>query len=87
MAAADHDIPDKGDLEFSPGVAYSARVNNVWQGGKDNISQVLLDGPHSARTNSIQARHSDYSKSVTFAVPALSGTYMGVMSGFSGGCS
>jgi hypothetical protein len=35
MAAPDHDIPDKGDLDFSPDVAYSARVNNVWQGGRD----------------------------------------------------
>src|ERR1700689_2755717 len=38
MAAPDHEIPDKGDLNFSPGVAYSARVNNVWQGGKDNFA-------------------------------------------------
>jgi SAM-dependent methyltransferase len=38
MAAPDHDIPDKGDLNFSPGIAYSARVNNVWQGGKDNFA-------------------------------------------------
>jgi hypothetical protein len=25
-------------LNFSPGVAYSARVNNVWQGCKDNFA-------------------------------------------------
>src|ERR1700680_4353268 len=38
MAAPDHDIPNKGDLSFSPGLAYSARVNNVWQGGNDNFA-------------------------------------------------
>ena len=38
MTSPDHDIPDKGDLGFSPHVAYSARVNNVWQGGKDNFA-------------------------------------------------
>ena len=38
MAGPDHEIPDKGDPSFSPGVACSARVNNVWQGGKDNFA-------------------------------------------------
>jgi len=55
------EIPDKGDLDFSPGVAYSARVNNVWQGGKDNSDPRCPD--------------------------LVSGTYMGVISEFSGGRS
>jgi S-adenosyl methyltransferase len=69
--------------EIDTTVPSVARVYDAILGGKDNISQVLLDVPHSVRTEMIQARHGDYSKTANLAVRALSDTYMGVMSEFS----
>ena len=54
MAAPDHEIPDKGDLNFRPGVAYSARVNNVWQawlsGGLAFPAEAAGGWPYSRQT-------------------------------------
>jgi len=76
-------VPDEHP-GFDTRVAHVARVYNYWLGGKDNISQVLLNAPHSARTETIQARHAIYSKTMLSSVRSVSGTYMGVMSGFLG---
>jgi hypothetical protein len=77
MAAPDHEIPDKGDLNFSSVAAYSARVNNVWQGCKDNISQAASRCPDGGRTVTIQARHKHFSNIGAIAVRVLSCTRMG----------
>ena len=80
---------DNGDIppEIDTSKAHSARMYDYFLGGKDNISQVLLDVPYSVRTAIIQARHAGYSKIATLAVRSLSGTYMSVMSEFSEGRS
>src|SRR6202046_1311221 len=65
----------------------TARMYDYWLGGKDNISQELLDCPHSVRTDAIQACHAHYSKTAVLSVRDVSGTYMGVMSEFLGGRS
>jgi hypothetical protein len=57
--------------------AHSARVYNYWLGGKDNISQVVSEVPHSDLTLAIQARHAHYSKIASRIVRELSGTYIG----------
>jgi S-adenosyl methyltransferase len=64
-----------------------ARMWNYWVGGKDNISQELLNAPHSARAETIQARHAHYSKTALLPIRDVSGTYMGVMSDFLDGRS
>ena len=91
-------MPDKffrsvlpGELRELPkidtSVAHIARVYDYWLGGKDNISQVLSYAPHSTRTDVIQARQVNYSKTKLTAVRDVFGTYMGVMSKFLGDCS
>jgi hypothetical protein len=64
-----------------------ARMYDYWLGGKDNISQMLLNAPHSARTDAIQALHAYYSKTVLLSVRDVFGVYMGVMSEFLDGRS
>ena len=64
-----------------------ARIYDFILGGKDNISQVLSDVPHSTRTGIIQARQTHYSKIGLSPVRDMSGTYMGVMSDFLDGHS
>jgi hypothetical protein len=39
-------VPDEHP-GFDTSVAHVARVYDYWLGGKDNISQELLDAPHS----------------------------------------
>jgi hypothetical protein len=68
-------------------VAHPARIYDYWLGGKDNISQVVPDCPHSDRTPVIQARHAVFSNTDVMAVRGLSCTSMGVMSDFSDGRS
>jgi S-adenosyl methyltransferase len=78
--------PDpEADLEaLNIHVPHPARVYDYWLGGKDNISQELLDVPYSTQTETIQPCHVSYSKTALSSVRGVFGTYMGVMSGFLG---
>ena len=55
-----------------------ARIYDYLLGGKDNISQVVWEVPHSDPTMDIQARQARFSKTTSLAVRGLSGAYMGI---------
>ncbi|HVT66394.1 MAG TPA: SAM-dependent methyltransferase [Trebonia sp.] len=76
-----------GSLPFDISKAHHARMYDYLLGGKDNISQVVPGFPYSDRTATIQARHSNFSKTTSCAVRHPFSPCMGFMSGFSGGHS
>ena len=64
--------------QLKGGNASAGRVYNAYNGGKDNISQVVSAVPYSGPTVAVQARHAYYSKIASFAVRDLSGTCLGI---------
>jgi hypothetical protein len=72
MTAPDRQTPDNGG--FAAHVAYSARVNNFWQGGKDNFAadraaggQALAAFPQCTR--SLRRRHRTAASSTLTTTP------------------